>query len=220
MKRINSSTLSCIFVGVAVVFMADCELYAQAVRVQPNVPAQQKVAQDVIRVRKVTDLSREYQSRTPIYVTGSRSAKEKIWGVFDVTFDVQGDWIDNLTVEFSVLLYNQNVKQGEKQMSLYKVTSVYSDIMGGRERKVGVVLSPAALLRYGVPIGFAAQFTSGGQTIAVASSAEGHVKGVENWWENPKVIDSPNVARRSGHLQERSKSVFALSDIDSYEVEQ
>jgi hypothetical protein len=39
----------------------------------------------------------------------------------------------------------------------------------------------------------------------------------EDWWKNPRIIDSPLVTRREG-LLERSKTPFALINMDDYEV--
>lgn len=103
-------------------------------------------------------------------------------------------------------------------MTLFQLTASYSDVQQGRDRKVGVVLPPAALERFGAPIGFVAQFTVGGQPAGVMASSESTLRSVDKWWENPAVIDHQNVAKRSGYLLERSKSVFGLVEIDNYEA--
>ena len=40
----------------------------------------------------------------------------------------------------------------------------------------------------------------------------------EKWWGNKQITDHPTVRKRDGYLIERSKSPFALVDIDSYEA--
>ena len=102
-------------------------------------------------------------------------------------------------------------------MSFFTLTLSYSDIARGRDHKVGAVLQPAALLRYGKPIGVAAKISVGGKEVDAKADGEGLLKGAEKWWENPKIVDSPKVQKRDGYLIDRMKSPFQLQDNDNYE---
>lgn len=189
-----------------------------AVFIVGTVSAQgEQQASELLRIRKLTDLNKEYRQRAS--TLGTRSVKPRDWGVFDVTFDTAPEWIDELTVTFTIMLHNDKAKQGEKPMSLMTLTVMYSDIAQGRDRKAGVVISPPALERYGSPIGFSAQIFVAGQLAAEEGVVTGALrKQPEMWWKNPQIVDSPNVQKRDGYMVERSKSVFNLVDIDAYEA--
>ena len=184
------------------------------VRGQAAAPA--APSSDILRIRKVTELGRDMFQRAPSM--GNRSPKQKDWGVLDVTFDSAPEWIDEMTVTFTVMLQNKKAKQGEPAFSLLTLTSEYRDIAQGRDRKAGVVVLPVAMERHGQPIGIGVQFFRDGQLIAESGVGAESLSSQEKWWANPRVTDSPNVKKRDGYLIERSKSPFALVDIDSYEA--
>ena len=171
---------------------------------------------DILRIRKVTELGRDMLQRAP--ALGNRSPKQKDWGVVDVTFDSAPEWIDEMTVTYTVMLQNKKAKQGEPVFSLLTLTAEYRDIAQGRDRKAGAVILPVAMERHGQPIGIGVQFFRSGELIAESGSGAESLSSQEKWWANTKVTDSPNVKKRDGYLVERSKSPFELVDIDSYEA--
>ncbi len=159
---------------------------------------------------------RNLEQKSPSVVAGTR---HKIWGVVDLTFDTRPEWVDDVNVTFYVMLQNPKAdeKKGERPMSLFTLTLSYSDIARGKDHKVGAVLQPAALLRYGKPIGVAAKISVGGTEVDSKADGEGLLKSAEKWWENPKIVNSPKVQRRDGYLIDRMKSPFQLQDNDNYE---
>lgn len=159
---------------------------------------------------------RDFEQKSPTVVTGTRN---KRWGVFDVTFDVRPEWVDDMTVTFYVLLQNQKAdpKKGERPLSFFTLTLSYSDVARGKGRKVGAVLQPAALARFGKPMGLAAKISVGDKEVATMSEAEGRLKTVEKWWEDAKILDPKVVQKRDGYLIDRMKSPFQLQDNDNYE---
>ena len=173
-------------------------------------------ADAVMRIRSLTELGRNCLQRAPN--VGLKSTKVRNWGVFDVVFDTAPEWIDEMSVTFTVMVQNPKPKDGERPFSLYQVTSIYKDVAMGRDHKVGAVLIPEGMERYGEPVGFAAQFHIGGVVVAEMGNGIGYLKGVDKWWANPQVVDSPTVQKREGYLLERSKTVFAMVEVDSYEV--
>lgn len=170
------------------------------------------------KIVKLTDLKNDYRQK-PRAISGA-SAKAKEWGVFDATFATVPDWIDGLVATFTVMLDNPkaDVKKGETRISLFQTTIEYADVEKGKDHKVGVVMPPAALLRYGTPIGFAVQFSIDGQEVASMGVGDGILKSRENWWADPQILDSSIVQKREGYMIDRAKSPFQLIDIDSYEV--
>ena len=190
------------------------------VRAQAAIPVpgtQQPDLTTALRIRKVPRLNneRDWKQRTPVFV-GQTARTPREWGVFEVVFDSSPLWIDELTVTFHVITQGVDEK-GEQQFSVYRLTSRFIDVAQGRNKTVSAVLLPSALLRYGRPIGFAADFSIGGQTVASETDvAAPFLK--DRWWENPAIIDSPRTVKREGYLLERSKTPFALLNIDDNEV--
>lgn len=168
-----------------------------------------------LQITQVT-MVRDFVQKAPSVVSGTRN---KRWGVLDVTFATAPEWVDDMSVTYYVMLQNPKAdeKKGEKPMSFFTLTLSYSDIARGKDHKVGAVLQPAALLRYGRPIGVAAKIFVGGKEVAAKADGEGLLKNAEKWWENPKIVDSPKVQKRDGYLIDRMKSPFQLQDNDNYE---
>jgi len=205
-QRLSSS------IGLVACALAFCLL--GEVRGQAAAPA--APSSDILRIRKVTELGRDMLQRAPSM--GNRSPKQKDWGVLDVTFDSAPEWIDEMTVTFTVMLQNKKPKQGEPVFSLLTLTSEYRDIAKGRDRKAGVVVLPVAMERHGQPIGIGVQFFRDGQLIAESGVGAESLSSQARWWANPNVTDHASVKKRDGYMIERSKSPFALVDIDSYEA--
>ena len=168
-----------------------------------------------VAIQTITNL-RDFEQKSPSVVSGSRN---KRWGVFDVSFATTPDWVDDATVTFYVMLQNPKAdpKKGERPMSFFTLTLSYADVARGKDHKVGAVLQPAALLRYGKPIGLAAKISVGGKEVAAKAEGEGRLKTAEKWWEDPKIVNAPVVQRRDGYLIDRMKSPFQLQDNDNYE---
>lgn len=178
------------------------------------------------KITKLSNLKNECRQK-PTSIKGN-SAKSKEWGVFDVSFATAPEWIDGLFATFTVVLADpkNTVKAGNTsipQLTLFETTIEYPNVEKGNEHTVGVVLPPAALLRYGVPVGFAVRFSVAGQEIASQGVAEGTIKNLlkivgESWWASPKLLDAPFLQKLDGYLVDRMKSPFLLVNIDSYEV--
>lgn len=170
-----------------------------------------------VQIRKLTDLNREYRQRAK-NVDSRVNAKARDWGVFDVQFQTAPDWIDGLTVTYTVVLQNPKAEKGEPQVSVFQTTVEYPDVAKGNDHRAGVVLKPTALERFGLPIAFAVQLFVNGEEIASDGVAGGKLKGIEKWWADSRVMDSPSIVRREGYLLDRAKTPFQLVDVDTYEV--
>ena len=171
-----------------------------------------------LKITKLTDFN-DYKQKAK-NIEGKTSQRSRIWGVFDATFQTTPPWIDSMTVTFTLVLLNPKAdpKAGEKPMSLLQTTVEYADIAQDRDHRVGVVLRPAALLRFGDPLGFAVSFSVGGEEVASQGVAKGALAQQKEWWKNPAVLEHPNVQRREGYLVDRMKSPFQLVDPDNYEL--
>ena len=119
-----------------------------------------------------------------------------------------------------VMLFNPkaDAKKNEKQLTLMQTTVEYADVAQDREHKAGAVVLPAALLRLGEPIGFAASISVAGKEVASQGVARGPLASHKEWWKEDAVLNSPNVQRRDSYMVDRMDSPFQLVDPDDYEL--
>ena len=184
-----------------------------------------------VRIKKIPQVSTSsWRQKTPVFPvavagSGQSSNQPRDWGVFEVEFDVltpvTAPWIDNLTVNYYVML--KNPKDIQKTYSFLKLTCQYSDIERGGSRYVCAVLPPVVMMRHGTVIGFAVDFLVGGKIVdsksSEASAPNDDLKKAQaRWWEDPNVIDNALTVKREGVLLERSKTPFGLIRIDDFEV--
>lgn len=182
--------------------------------------AQPRAAGEVpVRVKELTNISK-CDLETPNFAKASSGRKQK-WGVLDATFDVFPEWIDSLSVTYTVMCEKSDPKLGEKKFSLLSLTSTYEDVLREKDRKVGVVIPPNKLKRLGMPIGFVVQFYVNDKLVGGMSAEEGPLRGRRRWWEDPAVVDTSvnkNLEKVDGVLLDRSKTVFGFVEMDNYEV--
>lgn len=184
----------------------------------PGAPGAVVDPASLLRIRKLPRLtSRDWLQRTPVFAGGGSRGKPREWGVFEVTYDTLPLWIDELTVSFTLMLQSTDPAQQQQPFSLFRLTSRFIDVAQGRDKVATAVLLPSAVLRYGRPIGFAAEFSVNGQVVGSESVAtEPFLK--DRWWENRDIVDSPRTVKREGYLLERAKTPFGLVNIDDNEV--
>ena len=191
-----------------------------AVAQQPAAPAAGPAGTNPgdVKILKLTDFN-DYRQKAKS-ITGKTSQKSRIWGVFDVTFQTVPQWIDSMTITYTVILLNPkpDAKKGEKPMTLMQTTVEYADVQQDREHKAGAVVLPAALLRLGEPLGFAVSISVGGKEVASQGVGKGPLQSHKEWWKDSAILDHPNVQRRDAYMMDRMKSPFQLVDPDDYEL--
>lgn len=179
-----------------------------------------------------------WKQRTP-RIYGNAQRKEQEWGVFDYAFDTIAPWTDNMTATFYVLLDGTEAIQRDKAadqpvFTLLQLTLRYGDIQKGKDHKISAVLLPAALERYGKPIGLGLVVTVNdvevyvddanvdgklAQAVQMATkrAAAAGATAKPKWWEFiGQVIPGDKLARRNDYLVDRAKTPFALVAIDDY----
>ena len=191
-----------------------------AVAQQPAAPAAGPAGTNPgdVKILKLTDFN-DYRQKAKS-ITGKTSQKSRIWGVFDVTFQTVPQWIDSMTITYTVMLFNPkaDAKKNEKQLTLMQTTVEYADVAQDREHKAGAVVLPAALLRLGEPLGFAVSISVGGKEVASQGVGKGPLQSHKEWWKDSAILDHPNVQRRDAYMMDRMKSPFQLVDPDDYEM--
>ena len=191
-----------------------------AVAQQPAAPAAGPAGSTPgeVKITKLTDFN-DYKQKAKS-ITGKTSQKSRVWGVFDVTFQTTPQWIDSMTITYTVILLNPkpDAKKGEKPMTLMQTTVEYADVQQDREHRAGAVVLPAALLRLGEPLGFAVSISVGGKEVASQGVGKGPLQSHKEWWKDSAILDHPNVQRRDAYMMDRMKSPFQLVDPDDYEL--
>ena len=191
-----------------------------AVAQQPAAPAAGPAGTNPgdVKILKLTDFN-DYRQKAKS-ITGKTSQKSRIWGVFDVTFQTVPQWIDSMTITYTVILLNPkpDAKKNEKPMTLMQTTVEYADVAQDREHKAGAVVLPAALRRLGEPLGFAVSISVGGKEVASQGVGKGPLQSHKEWWKDSAILDHPNVQRRDAYMMDRMKSPFQLVDPDDYEM--
>lgn len=164
------------------------------------------------------------------------NARPREWLVFDVLYSVPGSWIDELEVNFYVMLRHPNPETRKVEFSFFRSTVAYRDVVGERaganfnrsgDHVAGMVLHPNGWMRYGDPsdsvkglIGFAVEFSVKGKVIDQYSDIKPgcELAKVKDWWKNDQVLSSDAVKTLDGYLMERGKTPFALVNPDDYEM--
>jgi hypothetical protein len=174
---------------------------------------------DVLRIKRFPKPGRGLIVRSPEYNTSvGRSAsnrKPREWVLFETIYDTAPEWMDTLDFAYSVMT-ERRTPDGKKEYGFFQVSVRYLDVAKG-EHTSCVVLPPNAIARYGEPVAIAVEIAQDGKLLA--SQSEATMAGLpDDWWKNARVLDNPGVIRREGYLADRSKTPFALVNIDDYEV--
>jgi hypothetical protein len=176
-----------------------------------------------VRIRRMPKLSRTVQQRSPEFIgTSSRVSRARVreWALFEVTYETAAEWSDEIVFTYYVLAERRSVDAKAREYSLYQTTIRYSDVSRG-EHISCAVLPPAAIQRYGDPVALAVEIAAPDGTVLATDSVTDNKDGKvlpPDWWRKPEVTESKSVVRRDGYLVDRSKTPFALVNIDDYEV--
>jgi hypothetical protein len=172
-------------------------------------------AAQIVRIRRFSGISPRSKVRTPEYRSNiSRgSATPQEWFQVMVSYDSAPEWIDELTFRYYVMTGQR--EQGKKHFALFKGVVRYADIPEGRNHLSTAYLHPRAMDRYGEVVAVACEVVHEGKVIAEESDVA--MKLPDQWWRNPLVVDNADVTVKDGYLLDRSRSPWALINIDDEE---
>ena len=223
--RLSKACLTCVFsLTMAVVLLSGALCMAQARRPPtratggnqaPGTATRQR-SQVILQVRRFSGLGNKNSIKTPEYKTNATRGlnPQQDWFQISVTYDTAPEWVDELTFQYFALAETRI--DGKQSFSLFKTAVRYSDIEAGRSHVSTVFLHPKALKRYGELKAVAVEVLHEGKVIATDSDVGMNLP--DDWWKNPLVTESAGLAVREGYLLDRSKSPFALINIDDYEL--
>jgi len=157
--------------------------------------------------------------RTPEFQTNmgrsTRNRKPLEWALFEIEYETEPKWLDTLDFTYSVMTRKQGA-DGKDAYNLFQLRVTYIDIQAGDHTSC-VILAPNTLARFGEPVAIAVEVYQGETLLDSRSEVSDKKLPDADWWKDPRIVDSPIVTRREG-LLERSKTPFALINMDDYEV--
>ncbi|MFO7936812.1 MAG: hypothetical protein R6V06_04300 [Kiritimatiellia bacterium] len=212
---------SVIFVALALAFTG-FEAQAQVRRLGAARASSEKKDENRIRIERLPPPNKTAVVRTPEYDVQVQNTMRKItrrpreWALFEVKYSTSAEWTDELTFNFYVMTRGENEEKKEI-FNFYTTTTHYIDIPKGDHMSCAAI-PPSQIERYGEPVAVALEIVDKNGEIA-DSKSETSMRFPDEWWKNSKVLDSPKVKRRAG-MVDRSKTPFALINIDDYEVVQ
>jgi len=215
--------------AVALVFMAGASL-AQVSRLGQSrqAPASGQPAmrggdkRDSVQISRMPPPNKTAMVRTPEYNVNVQNTMPKVtrkpreWALFEVKYDTDAKWMDELAFSYHVMTKGKN-DEGKDAFSYYTLTLRYIDVPKG-EHMSCVAIPPSLIERHGEPVAVALEVTNKDGKV-LDSKSESIIPLPKEWWKDSKVLDNPQLTRRSG-MVDRSKTPFALINADDYEVVQ
>lgn len=184
--------------------------------------ASSKKEKNRIRIERMPPPNKTAMIRTPEYNVSVQNTmspvnrKPREWALFEVKYSTSLKWTDELTFTYYVMTKGED-DDGNEIYNFYTTSVHYIDIPKGDHMSC-TAIAPSQIERYGKPVAIALEIVDKDGEIA-ASESRTSIKFPEEWWKSSVVLDSPKVKKRQG-LVDRSKTPFALINIDDYEVVQ
>jgi len=143
--------------------------------------------------------------------------KPREWALFEIKYETGAKWTDELSFTYHVMTKGRD-SEGKEGYSYYTLALRYVNIPKG-EHMSCVAIPPSLVERYGEPVSLALEIVGKDGAVLDAQSESLIPYPSKEWWKDSKVLDMPQVTRRTG-LVDRSKTPFALINMDDYEVVQ
>jgi len=181
--------------------------------------ATERAMSSAVEIRELIGTGRRTLVKSPEYKTSitKSSTRARDWAQITVKFDTAPEWIDVLSMDFQVM--SMTKVDGKVQFSIYHQLVEHLDVARGRDHLTAVFLSPAAVVRYGVPVAVHVSVLMDGKVVAKADDVDPSAKTLPpNWWEDRKVLERDNVKVREGYLLRLSQTPFVFVNVDDYEV--
>ena len=180
-----------------------------------------------LKLKKFTALSGKSLVKSPNYGVQdepgiSKTGKAPEWRRINVEYQTTPEWIDELKIDFIVVTLKVEREDGKnvQKYSVYKKSVTYIDVEVDRKHFASAFLHPNAEKRYGTTVAAAVILSVGGVVIEEYGEVASAVRTIfgENWWKNPRIMESDVLIPRSGYLLSKKESPFVFMNIDSYEV--
>ncbi|MDA3925256.1 MAG: hypothetical protein PF904_11225 [Kiritimatiellae bacterium] len=202
-------------------FFIGGELYGQSRRLS-KLNASKRNSPDRIEIERMPPPNKTSVIRTPEFDYNVQNTMPKVtrkpreWALFEIKYSTSAKWTDELTFNYHVMTRGED-EEGNEIYNYYTTTVRYIDIPKGDHMSC-VAIAPSQVERYGKPVALALEIVDKNGEVR-DSKSEITINLPDEWWKNSKVLDNPKLKRRQG-LVDRSKTPFALINIDDYEVVQ
>ena len=222
MKQIKCEYHHLLFCAVVTLLFVGGDLYGQTRRRLSTPSATKKSGTDRIKIERMPPPNKTSVIRTPEYDVNVQNTMPKVtrkpreWALFEIKYSTSAKWTDELTFNYHVMTQGED-EEGNEIYNYYTTTVRYIDIPKGDHMSC-VAIPPSQVERYGKPVALALEIVDKEGEIR-DSQSEITINLPKEWWKSSKVLDNAKVKRRSG-LIDRSKTPFALINIDDYEVVQ
>lgn len=207
-------------VALALLFFGSAA-FGQTRRAPASAPAGKE--ENRIKIERMPPPNKTAVIRTPEYDVRVQNTqppltrKPREWALFEVKYSTSAKWTDELTFNYHVMTKGQDDEGGDI-FNYYAATVRYIDIPKGDHMSC-VAIPPSQIERYGEPVAVALEIVDKDGEVADQQSETIIKFPSDEWWKDSKVLDSPKTKRRQG-MVDRSKTPFALINIDDYEVVQ
>ncbi len=208
------TVLALLFVGI--------NANGQARRLTETKASTSKREENRIRIERLPPPNKTAVIRTPEYNVNVQNTMARVtrkpreWALFEVKYSTSAKWTDELTFNYYVM--TAGVDEDRKEIfNFYTTTVRYIDIPKGAHMSCAAI-PPSQIERYGSPVAVALEIVDQDGEIADKKS-EQTIALPDEWWKSTDVLDNPKLKRRQG-MVDRSKTPFALVNIDDYEVVQ
>lgn len=196
-------------------------------------PAAGAPKEGLVKISRMQPPGKTSMVRTPEFNASAHGLAQRVnrrpreWAVFEVRYDTSEKWMDELRFEYHVMTKGKHEESGADAFSYYTTSTRYINVPKGSHMSC-VVLPPSLVERYGEPVAVAVEVTDkDGAVVASESLPAPELRNSlsKEWWRDGKIMDAvdragePLVHKREG-LLDRSKSPFALINLDDYEVVQ
>jgi len=177
---------------------------------------------DTVKISRMPPPNKTAMVRTPEFGYSVNNTMPKVskkpreWALFEVKYETSAKWTDELKFDYHVMTKGKN-DEGKEAFSYYTISVRYVDVPKGDHMSCAAI-PPSLVERYGEPVALALEIT-GKDGAVLASDSQSLMTLPKEWWKDSKVLDNPNLTRRTG-MVDRSKTPFALVNPDDYEVVQ
>lgn len=221
MKQSKAGSYHVFLIAIIALLFTGGELCAQ-VRKLSTPGANTRNAENVVKIERLPPPNKTAVIRTPEYNVQVQNTMPKVtrrpreWALFEVKYSTSAKWTDSLTFNYHVMTKGAD-DEGKELFNYYTAVVRYIDIPKGSHMSC-VAIPPSQVERYGSPVAVALEIVDQDGEIC-DSQTEKTIPLPDEWWKSTAVLDNEKLKRRVG-MVDRSKTPFALINIDDYEVVQ
>jgi hypothetical protein len=174
---------------------------------------------DSLYLRRLEGIGDEGLVKPPEYTFRNLSkttARAREWGRVRLSYRTMPEWIDELQVDYYVLLKNNKREKEEKPpFTLLEGSVTYTDVKKGDDHLSEAFLHPNTIERYGEIVAVAVEVRYEGETVRLTENSKSKAPVKGKWWI--LLRDDPKVVSKDGYVLNRNHTPFVLANHNAYE---